>query len=690
MFEISIDTGGTFTDGLLIDEEGRLSIAKTPTIVDDPSAGVMECITLLARERGMTLKKLLPKVSTLLTATTLATNAALELKGAKVCMITTKGFRDILEWRRVVKPDLFNLKMPQPTILVPRYLRFGVEERTIVTGEIITPLNEDEVRQAANKARAYNAEVVAICFLHSYINPKHEQKAAEIVRAEYPEAEVVLSSSVLPRPMEFERFSTTVLAGYVKPICSRFMKGFSQRLKDAGFKGVLLFMTSNAAVATPEVISERPIAILGSGPSAGPLMATFLGKSCGFEDIISCDMGGTSFDVSIIPGGRILTTTEGMIGDQRNAYETTDVTSIGAGGGSIVWIDQRGVLRVGPGSAGADPGPACYGKGGQKPTVTDADVVLGYISADYFLGGKVKLDKSLAEKAIKEEIANPLGMDTIEAAYAIRSLTDFVLADRVFMTAVRRGYDPRRFTLCVGGGAGPTHGISVASRLGIKEVYIPKLAPVFCASGMIGADFSHSFTRPASYRGKDVDLNEMDKIYKKMETDGVTLLARQGVSREAMKIRRGAEMRYYGQIHDCEATMPEVKPDTPVSRESFEALIKDFHNRHKEIYGYSDETALTHITVLKLTAIGTRRPIKMVEQPTSGEDPSEALKGKRSIYFKEEKGSLETPCYDGDKLRHGNVITGPAIVEEKMTTVVIPPEAKVRVDSHGNYVAKLL
>lgn len=689
MFTISIDTGGTFTDGLLADEEGRISIAKAPTTADEPSVGLMECLTLLAQERGLTLKELLPRVNTLVTATTLSTNAVLELKGAKVCMITTKGFRDILEWRRVVKPDLYNLKMPTPIILVPRYLRFGVEERMRATGEVITPLNEDEVRQAISKARAHGAEVVALCFLHSYVNPAHEKRAGEIVKTEYPEAEVVLSSSILPRPMEFERFSTTVLAGYVKPITSTFLGRFREQLRDTGFKGVLLLVTSNASVATPDVVSERPIALLGSGPSAGPLMATFFGRLCGFKDIISCDMGGTSFDVSIIPGGRILTTTDGMIGDQRNAFETVDVASVGAGGGSIAWVDQRGILRVGPESAGANPGPACYGKGGQKPTVTDADVVLGYVSPDYFLGGKVKLDKSLAEKAIKEGIADPLRMDTFEAACAIRSLVDFVLADKVFMTAVSRGYDPRKFTLCIGGGAGPVHGISVASRLGIKEVYIPKLAPVFCAFGTMSADFSHTFSIGANYVGGNVNLNQVNKIYERMEAEGVAILAQQGVSRNAIRIRRGAEMRYYGQIHDCGATMPEVKPDTPVTKKSFNALIKDFHDRHKEIYGYSDEAGLTHITALKLTATGKRRAIQIAEQPASSKSPSKALRGKRSAYFKEAGGLLETPCYDGDKLRHGNIITGPAIIEERMTTVVIPDKAKVEVDRYGNYIARM-
>lgn len=689
MFQISIDTGGTFTDGVLLRDDGKVSIAKAPTTPHDPSEGVLNCIKLLAGIHGITVEKMLKKTNTVTLGSTIATNTILQLKGAKIVMITTKNFRDILEMRRVIKPDLFNLRLPKPMILVPRHHRLGVEERISVDGEVITSLNEGEARQAVAKAKAYKAEVVAVCFLHSYVNPQHERRMAEIIRAEYPQAEVVLSSDVWPRPMEFERFSTTVLAAYVSPLCSAFLRKLENRLKGAGFENVLLIMTSNAGVTTTELAIERPILMVGSSPSAAPLFASYVGKQIGVRNMISFDVGGTSADISVIPEGRILTTTDGMIGDQRNAFETIDVISIGAGGGSIAYLDSRSILCVGPESAGAEPGPVCYGKGGQAPTVTDADVILGYIPADYFLGGEIKLDLSLAQKAIKEHIADPLGMGITEAAYAIYSVASLALANRISLAATSRGYDPRDFTICCGGGAGPTHIFSVLERLSGKDVYIPKVAAVLCAYGMMCADFKHEASQFVNYITREADLSVLSNIYQKMEEELTLLLEREGAAREAIKFIRGASVRYYGQLYEVEATMSESTNGGPVTPDDLEALIKDFHKEHEQRYGHSDKSMPTQLRAIKVTAMGLRPEIDMAEQPYSGEDPSRALKRKRPVFFKELGGFVETPCYDGDKLQHGNTMTGPAIIEEKTTTLVVPPKARIRVDRFGNYFGKL-
>ncbi len=690
MFQVCIDTGGTFTDGVLIDEEGNVAIGKVATTPADIAQGIIESITLLGHEvYGMTLNKLLIKTQTVTLGTTVGNNAIAQLKGAKVCMITTKNFRDILEMRRMIKSDLYNLKLPQPVILIPRYLRYPVEERIAPSGEIITPLNETDVRQAVARAKAEKAEVVAVCFLHSYINPEHERKAAEIVSDEYPEVQIVLSSDVLPRPMEFERFSTTALASYIGPVSSNFLKKVDRLLREAGFQGALHIVTCNAAVTNVVTAIKRPILMLSSGPSAGPLLASFLGKEAGYENMISIDMGGTSFDTSVIPKGQILTVTESTVEDQRNAIETVDVVSIGAGGGSIAWLDQRGILCVGPESAGAEPGPACYGKGGLNPTVTDADVLLGYIPADYFLGGRMKLDMGLAEKTLKDQIAEPLGVGVTEAAYAVWSLVNTMAANQIFLECTSRGYDPRDFVICAGGGAGPTHVFTLAATLGMKEIYIPKVAPVFCAFGMAYADFRYEFCRFARLLETEVDLNELNKIYQEMEAEGISLLKDDKVAGESIEIRRGADVCYYGQLYSIEATMSDTRPGRSITLDDFKDLIKDFHKRHQAQFGYSDENTVTRITGIKLKAVGKPQQVTISEQPHVDEDASKALKRSRDVYFKELGGFTEVPCYDGDSLRNGNIITGPAVIEEKTTTIVIPPGTAINVDRFGNYVGKL-
>ena len=397
MFEIAIDTGGTFTDAVLQDDRQNITVAKHPTNAVDPSEGIMGCIGALAQKLGITAQEVVAGTGTLVIGTTLPTNAVTVRKGAKCCLIYTKGFKDILEIsRRIPKANTFNLRMPPPEVLVPRYLRFGVEERMQYDGQVITPLNEDDVRRAVKKAKEQGVEVPIVCFLHSYINPSHEERVAELIRDEYPN--VVLSSHILQSRLEGYRFHTAVLAGYVKPILANFTKTLTSRLKANRFKGTLLFITCAGGVAAPDLCLDNPSLTIGSGPAAGPLFASLLGELAGLKNIMSLDIGGTTADLAILPERRITTTTETIIADHHKGTESVDVASIAMGGGTIAWIDHRGMLRVGPDSAGADPGPACYGKGGEKPTVTDANVVLGYIPADYFLGGKIVLDQRKCRK----------------------------------------------------------------------------------------------------------------------------------------------------------------------------------------------------------------------------------------------------------------------------------------------------
>ncbi|OGO20606.1 MAG: hypothetical protein A2144_02890 [Chloroflexi bacterium RBG_16_50_9] len=684
MFEITIDTGGTFTDAVLIDKERKIGTAKVPTDKQHPEEGIMRCMALLSQERGLSEEELLANLDALVVSTTLATNTMLEGKGAKCGLICTRGFKDVFELgRTMARWDCYNIKVPPPSVLIPRHLRWGVEERTLYTGEILTPLNEDDVREAVNRAKEQNIEVPVVAFLHSYANTLNEEKAAEIIKKEFPD--VVISSHIVRRWVEFDRLSAAAIAAYVKPEMKNFAAGLQKRLSDRNSRANLLFLTSVGGVAGTEMVGDNPALFVGSGPAGGVLMGQFLAELVGFENIIVTDMGGTSFDVSIIPERRIQTTTESIIGDYKNAVESLDVASIGAGGGSIIRIDDMGMLRVGPSSAGSNPGPACYGRGGQLPTVTDANVILGYIPGDYFLGGRMPIDAGLAEKALRDNVADPLGMDLVEAAYAVSSLVETNMANRIFTSAVERGYDPRDFTLIIAGGAGPVHGVNLAVKLDIKHLYIPKYASVFCALGIMVADYKHILTRFLGRREDEVNVDQIKAFYDSMEEEGLAILKREAISESAIKFIRGAEMRYYGQLHNIEVLLPETKTGADFTEQDRTALIKGFNDRHKTLYGWANPAYPVTFTTLKLQAIGVRLPFKPVEQPFSGQDASVALKRKRRAYFKELGGLVDTPCYDGHKLRHGNLVAGPAIIEEVNTTVVLPPEARLTVDVYGNY-----
>lgn len=687
MFSVSIDTGGTFTDAVLIGNKQKVTAVKVLTNKQHPEESILRCIPLLAQELGITEEQLLANLGMLVVSTTLATNTVLEGKGAKCCLICTKGFRDVFELgRTMARWDCYNVKVPPPSVPIPRYLRWGVEERTLYTGEVLTPLKENDVRHAAKLAREHNIEVPVVAFLHSYANPTNEEKAAELIKAEFPN--VVVSSHIVRRWVEFDRFSSAALAAYVKPKMVDFATDLQERLSDSKCNAILLFLTSAGGVAGPKIVEDNPALFINSGPAGGALLGQYLAKLAGFRNVIVTDMGGTSFDVSIIPGQTIQSTTDNIIGDYKNAVESLDVASIGAGGGNIARIDDSGMLRVGPTSAGADPGPACYNKGGELPTVTDADVILGYIPTDYFLGGTIPIDSTLAKKALQDKVAEPLGIDVIDAAYAVSSLVETNMANQIFKSTVERGFDPRDFTLVIAGGAGPVHGISLAAKLNIKNIYIPKQAAVFCALGIMVADYKHILHRFFNLREDEVKLDKMETLYRSMEDEGLSLLRRERISDNSIRFIRGAEMRYYGQIHNIEVLLPETRIGLDFTAHDLQEMIRIFHERHKILYGWANPTYPVIFTTLKLQAVGLRQPFRPTKQQLPTKDAAKAFKRKRRAYFKEASGFVETPCYEGRRLRYGNVITGPAIIEEVNTTVVVPPGTEITVDVYGNYVAK--
>ncbi len=691
-YRVSVDSGGTFTDGILLDDEGNAVAAKAHTTPQDLTAGTMECLSRLATRAGLSLEHLLSRTATIVHGTTLATNIVATRSGARLGTICTRGFRDRMSFLHVAKADLkgevrdpgadlFDFRLDYPGSLTPRRLTTDVEERVSARGEVLVPLNEDDARRAVAYLKEQEVESIAVLCLFSQLRPEHERRIGEIVREELPEAYVSLSHEVLPAWGEVARWSTTMFSAYVAPRVITYVSALERLLGQNGFAGQLVFMQSNGGVATSDVVVENPATLLVSGPAAGPSMGLAVARLHGQQDLLSVDMGGTSFDVAVVPAGRISVVQNKVIEGKKYGLPAVDVTAIGAGGGSIAWLDPSGRLQVGPRSAGASPGPACYGAGGTEPTVTDADVVLGYVDPDYFLGGETRLRKDLAEQAIDERIARPLGLSVGKAAAAVHDIVNAKMAGAITVVFTRRGYDPREFALCVGGGAGPVHGARLMQELGIRHLLVPKAAPVYCAFGMQYADLRHNFTRPYHSQSAQADLEAINALYEEMEQQATAILRREGVAESEISIGKTMDFRYYGQVREQTADVPDGRLDP----ESFAIAQSRFHERHRTVIGYADERYPTEVVRLHLTGTARLTPPKLPRLEAGGADPSAALKATRAAFFGELDGFAETNVYDGGRLTAGNRLEGPCIVEEAMTTVVIPPGLVLHVDAYGNY-----
>lgn len=685
MYRACVDVGGTFTDCLILDGHGDLRAFKVPSTPADSSVGMLNSLEAAAKGCDKEPKEFLGELDLIVHGTTLATNALLTGKGAKVAMLTTNGFRDVIEIRRGfknVRTSMFNLFVPPYKPLVPRRLRFAIEERTLYNGEIITPLNEAEVQEAVKKIKAAGIEAIAVCFLHSYINWTNEDRAAAICKEIADDLYVTTSHEVLPIWREYERFSTTVVSATIGPIAARYLNRLDGRLREMGFRGSLLIVQANGLVQTPKESIRRAVYLLGSGPAAAPSAATYFGRLAGKDHLISIDMGGTSLDVSLIRRGEIPMTTESWEGDERVAIKMVDVHSAGAGGGSIAWVDSLGLLRVGPQSAGAEPGPACYGKGGEEPTVTDADLLLGYIPADYFLGGEIQLDVGLARKAV-QKIADPLRLDDLQAAQAIYTTVNSFMADKIGEISTKRGYDPRDFALIVGGGAGPVHGPAIAERLGISTVIIPRFAAFYSACGMFAMDIGRDCARSYICRADKLDINLANCLYDEMEAEAIAAMKAIQVAESDVILTRTADMRYVGQFHEVEVNLASGN----LTGQHIEEAVTQFHKRHEELYAFSMSFRAVEFLTFRVKASARKPPFKLEEIPGGEKSPEAALKRHRSCTF--DGRSFDTPVYNGEKIRARNLIQGPAVIEERMTTVVIPKAFACKVDPFKNYILKI-
>ncbi|MCF8473927.1 MAG: hydantoinase/oxoprolinase family protein [Emcibacter sp.] len=683
--KIGIDVGGTFTD-FFVDQEGRdTRIHKTLSTPSDPSIAVIKGLTDIAEtmDPPMTLEELATKVKTIVHGTTVTTNATLTSNGAKTGLITTEGVRDALEMRRGIREEQYNNRCTNVVPLVPRYLRRGVGGRLDRNGHEVEPLSLDDVKAAIDLFKAEKVAAVAICFMNSFTNPDHERQAAELVRKEMPEAYLTVSSDLLPSIRFYERVSTTALNSYIGPILDHYLNQLLGRLKGIGFKGLLLIMQSNGGVMTPQIAREKAALTLLSGPAAGPGAGLQYVRAHNQENCIVVDMGGTSFEAALVVGSPVVVN-EGEIDRRRLALPMLGIHTIGAGGGSVGWLDEGGLLRMGPESAGADPGPASYCKGGKKPACTDANLVLGYLDPDFFAGGAMKLDMEAARKAIEEHVAIPMGLSIEEAAAGMYRIACMNMAQGIREITIKRGFDPREFPLIVAGGAGPTHSCLICEELQIPFQLVPRESSILCAAGMLMSDLRHDFVRTFVARLDSLDWDVLEKIVGDMVREGNQLLTEEKIPESSRRNVVKLDCRYLRQYHEVSV---EVSQDH-IDNHDLSSIAHAFHHEHNRLYGYSledDKDAPVEIINVRLQAIGE------VEKPTfrteakSSPNTDHAKKGERSVYIPEDKAFKTVSVFDGHKMLHGNHIEGPAMIEQVTTAIFVGETFNCVVDKFGSF-----
>ncbi|MGI0091526.1 MAG: hydantoinase/oxoprolinase family protein [Nitrososphaerales archaeon] len=680
-YRVSIDTGGTFTDIVVSDASGVTRLFKVPTTPND----AYECLTSgLGRASmglGLSFSEFLAQTSLIIFGTTLATNALLTRNLAKTAMITTEGFKDVIYFRTGKRYGIsaydYRVDFTQP--LIPGYLRIGMNERMSFDGSVITPLDPFEVRRAVQSLKERGVKSIAICFMHSYANPSHELRAAEICRQEFPDIFVTASSEVLPHMREYERFSSTVISALIGPLFAGFLSRVEDALHRKGFKGSFLVMQSNGGLATSREILKRAALTISSGPSGGAISAEFYSRNINRDNIVSTDMGGTSLDICIVKEGIVETTANQSFGSDLIAFKTLDVRSIGAGGGSIVSFDHMDLLQIGPKSAGAVPGPICYGKGGSDITVTDANLILGYLPVDNYLGGEMKLDYDSAKDSMKK-IADRLGTDVLGASLAIHTITNSKMASEITAFLIRRGCDPRDFSLIAAGGGGPIHGIDVALRAGISRVIAPKVSAHFCAFGMQYADLKHDYERSYFHKLEGCDVNLANSYFEKMEKEAIETLTAEGVRGEDIVIRRTADIRYVGQHRELEVDVPSGVLD----HATLNRVRRAFDEKHEKTLLFSTKETPVEFVYLRVSAIGKTSKPALSKVPVGAAPVEHAIKSTRPCYF-EKSGLVETTVYDGRRLRFHNLIDGPAILEEPTFTVVLHSGWRCTVGEYGDY-----
>ncbi len=676
--------GGTFTDFALQADDGRLLTGKRLTTPHDPARACVEGLRELVAGAGLGWADLAQAVH----GTTLGSNVVIERKGRNVALLTTRGFRDVLIIGREKRYQLYDLFIEKPAPLVPRSRIREATERVAFDGEVLTPLDEAELRATVRGLAKDGITSLAVCFLHAYVNPAHERRAAEIVREEAPHIAVSLSSDVSPVIREYERTSTTVVNAYVMTAVRDYLERLERALADLGYRGRLFVMQSGGGIATAETMARFPVRMIESGPAAGALMAAAYGKLTGHPDLVAFDMGGTTAKLSLVVEGRPQTIGEFELHRVRLQpgsgipmnIQAIDLVELGAGGGSIARV-AMGVITVGPDSAGADPGPTCYGGGGAEPTVTDADAVLGYLNPDYFLGGRMRLDVEAARRGIEARIARPLGLPVAEAAWGIHQIvnTNMELATRV--VSIERGYDPRRLAFAAFGGSGPVHGCRLARALRIPRAILPAAAGVTSAIGLLAADVKFDLSRSYVTRLGALDPGHLRRILEEMTATATDVVREAGVT-GPLAVVRTADLRYVGQGYELTVTLP----GGPIGDAIAGSLREAFHAVYARRYGYADQKAEVELVTVGATVIGAGPEVRLPAHRPGTRDLAEARKPDRSVYFPEFRGYVACPIYDRGRLPVGARLSGPAVVEEAESTTVLPPGAAAEVDRWANLI----
>jgi N-methylhydantoinase A len=671
VLRVGIDVGGTFTDLVGVDDAGRVTLAKSASTPADPSIGVMDGLGLLAAELGTDLAGLLADTGLVVHGTTVATNALLERKGATVGMLTTAGHRDVIEMREGLKDDRYNLRMPPPVPLVPRARRLDVTERMRFDGTVETPLSRTSAEAAIRRLGAAGVGAVAVCYLHSYRDPRHERETRKLLARLLPDAYVSLSSEVLAQIKEYERFCTTVVNAYVGPVLARYLGSLGSRLQKAGYRGDVLIMQSHGGVATIADSVRLAAGAVLSGPAGGIAGSRHAARLLGEGNLITFDMGGTSTDIALLEDGEPHLTGDKAVGASRVALPSIDIHTLGAGGGSIARVDAGGILHVGPESAGAAPGPACYGRGGTAATVTDANLVLGLLDPAGFLGGRARLDPKAAHVAV-EGVARRLGLDVVAAAEGIHRVVDTNMAEGIRLVSVRRGADPRRFALLSFGGAAGLHITEVARMLEIGRVVVPRVASVLSAWGMLATDLRYEFVRTHVGEAGQVGAPRLRRLFADMEAEGRRRLGKSFGGQ--VDVRRSVDMRYGEQTFEIQVSLDGVDME---AKDLMEQVVDRFHRRHEELYTYSAPGQDVVLVNARAAVIG-RLPALPAEPERRAVAP--AAPRSRRVYLGR---WVEIPVHDMDGLAEGQEVKGPAIFESATTTVLIRARERAAVTRQG-------
>jgi N-methylhydantoinase A len=678
-WRVGVDSGGTFTDVCLFDEEqGHVEVWKVPSTPDDPSRGIAqgveEGLRRVASDAG---DKPAAAVAYFGHGTTVATNALIQHRGVKTGLITTEGFRDLLEIGRQKRPDLYDIQVDKPPTLVPRDLRLEVAERVLHTGEVSTALDEEAVRAAAHRLKAAGVKAVAVSFLYGFVRPEHEKRALAILREELPDAFLSAGHEIAPEFREFERLSTVVLNAYLGPVMARYIERLSPRLESLGLATAPHLTQSNGGVIGFATAAAMPVRTVLSGPSTGVVGAQAIGRAAGMPDLITFDMGGTSTDVALLQDGQCKLASEATVHGYPIKAPMLDIHTVGAGGGSIAYIDAGGLLKVGPRSCGADPGPVCYDRGNREPAVTDANVVLQILNPEHLLGGRMKIRRALAVEAV-QGLADRLKLGLMETAQGILSVVTANMARAIRVISVQRGHDPRNYTLMAFGGAGPLHAARLARELDMPRVLVPANPGILCAMGLLLTDLRADFAVTRLLPAKDEAATALAEGFAGLTTQAERWFEQEGIAADERRLTRTVDMRYHGQNYELGIPVPDGA--------TMATLTALFAEAHRQRYGFATDDDPVEIVTLRLEANGVVRKADLKIHPEAGPDASGAIAQHRDVWLAETRSFVSTPIYARERLRPGNHFAGPAIVEQMDATTLVPPGMTARVDRWLNLI----